>query len=379
MQQRQILEIFMTVSNNFNNSPYRPDLEASSSERKEELTSSQNNVHRYECNNINLLPEDVLKKIFHLSAGYNLPKHGKNLANMRGVCRTWYNLSEDVLQTYWIKLRDNPSFLQNAVIKITKKNPIEKESVPTLESAEALSSAFENTATNIDEKVAKEKFSNESDAALESVESLSSDSGSNEDKRIKQGPHFLRFRHLTQVLRTVTPIPEDFVVLGLQPTQYLRAPFDYALLTIWPKIKQQIKEAPELNRVKQIRQWLKDPENLLKIRKVRDLNLSGLNLSVLPREIGTFTSLKKLILDKNRLTAIPDTICNLTRLKRLELYDNQFKSIPEDKIRKLCEHNKIYSINFSKNPIQFTPTRIDYLILDTDFGRIVYRHPTVDF
>jgi internalin A len=58
------------------------------------------------------------------------------------------------------------------------------------------------------------------------------------------------------------------------------------------------------------------------------LNLSGMNLSELPQEIGNLTNLTSLRLCYNQLKALPKLIGNLSSLTCLDLSHNQLKALP---------------------------------------------------
>ena len=61
-----------------------------------------------------------------------------------------------------------------------------------------------------------------------------------------------------------------------------------------------------------------------------DLNLCNKNLTSLPKEIGSLTSLQSLNLYCNQLTSLPEELFNLTSLKQLHLYSNQLTSLPQE-------------------------------------------------
>src|SRR5947209_5112109 len=61
-----------------------------------------------------------------------------------------------------------------------------------------------------------------------------------------------------------------------------------------------------------------------------DLVFSGLNLSLLPCEIGQFTKLKVLNLSNNRLSQLPSEIGQLTSLQQLDLSGNQLSALPPE-------------------------------------------------
>ena len=76
-----------------------------------------------------------------------------------------------------------------------------------------------------------------------------------------------------------------------------------------------------------------------KAEQWEELDLSGLDLEVLPPEIGELTQLHRLILGKwdeeklelvgNLLTDLPEEIWQLTSLQSLDLSDNHITVIPE--------------------------------------------------
>lgn len=69
-----------------------------------------------------------------------------------------------------------------------------------------------------------------------------------------------------------------------------------------------------------LRSWLGGSTSLL--TQITKLNLKGLKLTKLPREIGLFVNLKKLKLQYNRLTELPPEFSNLIALNELNLECN---------------------------------------------------------
>ena len=64
-------------------------------------------------------------------------------------------------------------------------------------------------------------------------------------------------------------------------------------------------------------------------KKLRQLNLSGLDLKELPPEIVKCTHLTGLLLNSNEITSIPEALGQLSNLTWLDLNNNQITSIPE--------------------------------------------------
>ena len=60
-----------------------------------------------------------------------------------------------------------------------------------------------------------------------------------------------------------------------------------------------------------------------------ELDLSGMGLTELPKEIDRLTGVKVLNLSDNQITEIPESIGQLTNLTELYLYDNQITEIPK--------------------------------------------------
>jgi internalin A len=60
----------------------------------------------------------------------------------------------------------------------------------------------------------------------------------------------------------------------------------------------------------------------------KELDLSELGLTFVPKEVGKLTHLEELSLSDNTLTALPNEIADLTRLKKLYLNENQFADFP---------------------------------------------------
>lgn len=66
-------------------------------------------------------------------------------------------------------------------------------------------------------------------------------------------------------------------------------------------------------------------------RKARadELDLSGLDQTLVPPSVFHLTYLQTLDLSDNQLTQLPEAICQLTQLEILVLSDNQLRQLPE--------------------------------------------------
>jgi Leucine-rich repeat (LRR) protein len=103
---------------------------------------------------------------------------------------------------------------------------------------------------------------------------------------------------------------------------------DRSLQRIWAKIREQFTAFPNLSSAREIRNFLNDPANATVLNSITSIDLSGLDLHLVPLEICRLTQLQELNLNDNRLTAIPD-LSALTQLRVLNLRSNQLTAIPD--------------------------------------------------
>jgi len=75
-----------------------------------------------------------------------------------------------------------------------------------------------------------------------------------------------------------------------------------------------------------IRLWMENNQTVL--AQIRDLDLTNLGLTTLPKEIGRFVNLQRLDLASNKLSTLPKEITLLAKLRRLYLRDNRFSALP---------------------------------------------------
>ncbi len=197
--------------------------------------------------------------------------------------------------------------------------------------------------------------------------------------------YFSRFVALTQVLREKgAPVLQENAVIGLELSSYktMQQRLDTALEAIWLRILEQIdfEAEPIPINAQTIRLWLNDPNNAEKIDLITDLDLSEMNLSVLPIEIGYFTELTRLDLSGNQLTCLPKTIGNLTQLTCLVLENNQLAFLPEEIgnfslltelylncnelasiPKRICNLNALQELHLDNNKLTSIPERIGNL------------------
>lgn len=77
---------------------------------------------------------------------------------------------------------------------------------------------------------------------------------------------------------------------------------------------------------------------------VKGINLSNLNINVIPDSISNLKNLECLILSHNFLTGLPDSICEIKPLKYLMINDNSLNSLPE-RIGNLSNLKRLYLSN----------------------------------
>ena len=128
-----------------------------------------------------------------------------------------------------------------------------------------------------------------------------------------------------------------------------------------PKIVcKMMKEADE------IRKWME--ENTHEIEQIEYLNLSNLDLTALPKEIGKFTGLRTLNLSDNKLVALPPEIVNLSQLETINLNFNKLDNLPPEigNLSKL-EHLEICFNRLIKIPSEIGKlTTLNYLSLNSN-------------
>ncbi|MDX2217300.1 MAG: COR domain-containing protein [Oculatellaceae cyanobacterium bins.114] len=101
------------------------------------------------------------------------------------------------------------------------------------------------------------------------------------------------------------------------------------------------------------------------------LDLSGMNLTELPPEIGKLTQLKTLILGRrgydegsrseiltNNLTTLPPEIGNLTQLERLKIWNNRLKALPPE----IGQLQNLKWLDLSNNELTELPPEIGQLV-----------------
>jgi internalin A len=89
----------------------------------------------------------------------------------------------------------------------------------------------------------------------------------------------------------------------------------------------------------------------------KELDLSGMNLSMVPSEIGDLTNLNSLDLRSNQIKTLPESIGNLSNLNSLDLKSNRLEILPES-IGNLIE---LESLDLRGNRLKTLPESIGNL------------------
>jgi len=92
-----------------------------------------------------------------------------------------------------------------------------------------------------------------------------------------------------------------------------------------------------------------------------ELDLRGLRLLTIPKEVFELINLEVLSLGGNQLTELPIEICKLTKLKKLYIEGNNIKKIPKEIVQLVnLEH-----LSAENNPINTPPIEIVHAGIDT--------------
>lgn len=94
-----------------------------------------------------------------------------------------------------------------------------------------------------------------------------------------------------------------------------------------------------------------------RFESVKSIDLSNLNLTVIPREILRFKNLTDLILNENQLVSLPSGIVNLTELKSIDLCFNKIEKLPKE----IGSLEKLESLKLTGNPITDLPDEMGNL------------------
>ena len=104
-----------------------------------------------------------------------------------------------------------------------------------------------------------------------------------------------------------------------------------------------------------IRSWMNN--NPLLLCQVTSLDLSNLNLTTLPKEIGRLTSLQALSLTNNQLSTLPKEIYQLGNLQGLFLSDNMLSALPKE----IGQLPSLQWLSLSNNRLTTLPKEIGQL------------------
>jgi hypothetical protein len=99
------------------------------------------------------------------------------------------------------------------------------------------------------------------------------------------------------------------------------------------------------------------PPEIGRLTALQDLDLSGNRLPTLPPEIGQLTALRSLNLSGNRLTTLPPEIGRLTALEYLDLFGNRLTTLPPE----IGQLTALQRLDLSGNELTALPPKIGRL------------------
>jgi len=99
------------------------------------------------------------------------------------------------------------------------------------------------------------------------------------------------------------------------------------------------------------------PVAIVRMSKLKRLDILNHRLASLPDTIGQVTSLEKLTVNRNFVTHLPTSLGDLAQLRELSLYDNQLVSVPDS----LCRLSNLTSLILSNNRLASLPEGIQSL------------------
>ncbi len=109
----------------------------------------------------------------------------------------------------------------------------------------------------------------------------------------------------------------------------------------------------------------KIPIHVFKLRKLKELYLTGNLLTTLPDSIEALKEIKYLSLSKNKISIISKNIGVLKNLKKLNLSSNCLEQLPES----FSDLKSLKRLNISDNPLKTIP---DFLTNPSRLGVIIY-------
>ncbi|MDR3346716.1 MAG: hypothetical protein LBS73_06040, partial [Campylobacteraceae bacterium] len=107
------------------------------------------------------------------------------------------------------------------------------------------------------------------------------------------------------------------------------------------------------------------PRDKLKLLSLKTINLSRLNLTMIPKEL-CYLNLISLKLKDNQIEQIPHEIANLTSLQELDFSYNALDELP----RELFDLPNLISLSLCSNKLHYIPNELENLtkleVLDLD-------------
>ena len=181
-----------------------------------------------------------------------------------------------------------------------------------------------------------------------------------------------RFRELTTQLRSEMTDAEYRAISQKYPNpfsvEHVKAVFAQVqknrdaipLLALWDRISPSLPTGPvplPHRDVAAIRAWMADPRTLSQRQEIRFVNLSGLQLRVIPPELGWLPQLERLNLSNNKIGVIPPELCQLAQLQSLNLSNNEIRVIPQD----IGRPTQLQWLDLNNNEIRVIPPELGQL------------------
>jgi Leucine-rich repeat (LRR) protein len=168
-----------------------------------------------------------------------------------------------------------------------------------------------------------------------------------------------RFKALGSVFAKLgVSIPGPSVPTNGGEFQELQKQMDGALQEVWSRrlassieglgIPGLVLPASDAN-AEEIRAFLNDPANKDRLTRIMDIDLSRLQLTIVPPELDRFTGLVSLALNDNKLSRIPN-FSNLQQLRTLNVSCNALSEVPY-----LASFPNLLTLNLSHNNLSEVP------------------------
>ncbi|MBS0653158.1 MAG: leucine-rich repeat domain-containing protein [Verrucomicrobia bacterium] len=313
---------------------------------EEEEEHGEEEVCPQAATTIDRLSDGDLYRIFSFATGSLSPDGVQTFCQIRGVCQRWNSVaSNGVLEDYWTEVK-KLLFFTDIIDKIDQK--WEASNLRKLCGIWKRELSHRNLEpqdlTKWHAKITKQSpyVIRPSEQMKQEIEEVCAEQA---DAAVPLGD-FWRFERLSKALGSPR--------LLISPQDYEKHLNDSSLEKLWERVKGRIffgsGRAPN-NKADEIRSWLNNPDNAWRLDSITSIDLEGLDLRVLPPEIGKFSHLRCLLLRNNKLRSLPDEICDLGELTALRLGHNELQRLPE----RFGNFLRLERLELSCNQLEFLP------------------------